>query len=588
MNPFEEIGVDQVETAKSELFTILESTGGTLRLAQARAIADIAGVTERTVWNWARQIRPDVDPVEDNRNFMERVINDGPRGFIFDDLAAAMVYAVGGNLRRFWEDCIEVFGQDRMPSYSQVTRLWSKVHPMVKAGAKSGLKHRSKHCLYLQHFAGGPNEAWQLDEFILDIEVFAPRSGQRTVSPRLLLLVDVWDRSVVGWAVLPKEPTAVDVAALIADAMHMRTDDVTGASLGGRPGLILFDNAKAFTADYVTDALVELGAIGRAVTPYMPTAKGVVERTGKTVQQMVVTGVAGVKTQAESWSKQDLFGAKTVNLVTWNDIVEHIGRRIDTYNRSHTHAATGMTPLAQRATWNASLTPVPESAIGQFWLQPERSGTRKVEPQGVMAFGQKWTDPALDPYIGKNADVRAPHHRRDCVAVFVDDLFVCMAMPQQELDSATRSQVLATRNKHIREVNHLAKAARTIQAEQARMIADGEEQQVVQATISALGAARAGNENGAADAEAAGPGEHADAPEERNETELDEDSQLDEVERADSRARPTKRPPKRAKRGDALPDAPTGAVDRRKRARDIARQSLDVDSNETDSKEGTS
>lgn len=473
-----ELGIDPERIAREELAKIVAS-GVPLTRGQAQAIAELSGRSVRTIYNWAAAEKTGAEAgqghgQEDRRNLLERLAADGAEAFVFDDLATAMVYAVGGNLRRF-RDELQAAGLD-VPSYPTVARRWAALPPLVRDGARHGVANRFNKCLHLLHSAGSPNECWQLDDFSLDIEVLRPGARRATCRPHLLLAVDDFDRVPVCWAVLPGDPTSADVLACLAAGFEARpAADGSPAWLGGMPQLILWDNASVNTGNVIIEALARLPMMGRAVAPYTPVAKGKVERAGQTIQAAIVTGLAGVRTTAQTIAKKDLFAARVSDLLSFEDLVAHVEAVIYEYTYRRRHTSLGATPIAARA--GAGFLPVivPDEDLAWMWL-PKGPGksTGKVQQVGVNAFGGYWIAPELDMLVGKDVELRMLHHRRERLAVFYQDKFVCFAVPNMNVDDPLRDEILDARSLQRHRVYKAARNARAMQAETATQVTAGE------------------------------------------------------------------------------------------------------------------
>lgn len=489
-----DLGIDAAVVALDTLRDMVAARTHLSREAAA-AIAGAAGVSERTVWNWVAKMRaenPAPEPVADSRNVLQRLDEDGADGFVFDRTAVAMVYAVSGNLRRFHEELSVHFS---MPSYETITRRWKELPPLVRDGARRGVKNRFNKCLHLLHSATGPNQVWQLDDFYLDIDVIRPRATKATCRPHLLLLIDDYDRYPVAFAILAQEPTSLDVCCLLAQAIETRlAPDGSGVQLGGIPSLILWDNATVNTADIVSEALESLPGVGRATAPYTPVAKGKVERAGQTLQALIVEGQAGVRTTSESPSKKDLMAARNSDLMTFDALVARAWRVIYEYAHERRHSTLRRTPVAQRARVPYYPRQLSDERLAAMWLaEPDRDKPRVVQPVGVHACGQYWMAPELDVLIGEEVEVRVLHHRRERVAVFHDGRFVCFARPNLNMDPTDRQPVTDGRRAQRQRVYGAAKAARQVQAEAARRAQAGLGDDLVAATI-ASGAVRGGTQ----------------------------------------------------------------------------------------------
>jgi transposase InsO family protein len=475
---FGDLGFTSKDVALDALKGILETSRGRLTAQRARAIAAHAGVAERTVYRWAETVRAAAkfDQSEsDERTIWERLEEDGPDAFEFTDELISLVYGLDGNLTAFYAQMTDAGFE--LPSYITVTRRWGKLDPLVRDGARNGQRNANKLSLKIRHEAAYVNQVWELDDVWLDIEVLRKRKGKAVTRPHLLLMIDDFSRFIVAWALLPSDPRSADTLALLADAFEIRpADDGSGVMLGGVCETLSCDNAGYFRSMLVEESLALVPTMVRPNPAHCPTSKAKVERVNATIQTAIVQGLAGSLTNSASRSNKALMAAKPGSLLTFDELLAHVGDVIHHYNYDRVHSSIGMTPFERYSSRTAAPEVVDDAILASMWLPgPRAGGERKVHGDGVKVFRGYWMAPELKRLIGKDVEVRTLHHRRDRLAVFYNDTFVAFAARPSELTEAERRAVTQVNIDAQKAVNHHAKAARGMQAATTRAMSTGGE-----------------------------------------------------------------------------------------------------------------
>lgn len=477
------VQVASADEARALLDEVLERSGGVLSRSASIRLAEETGWSARTLYRWAKErsessgeARP--SPVYDT--FLDAIEAEGSSRFRFDELALTTLYLLGGNVSRFREEVIAA-GYP-MPSQPTLSRLWrSTVSPMVRDGARHGQMNRYRKMFYVRHSARVPDEAWQLDAFSLDLRVLledpsgtseeaavgvVARRGWKQVRPQLLLLIDDFSRFIPAWALLDHDPTGADTCCLLADAYEVRPDDAgTGVAIGGPPARIVCDNAGAFRSLIVEGVVARLGTQLAPAPAYTPPAKGKVERVGQTIQASVVTGVAGVVTQAHRRNGTHALEVGAQHWLRFTDLESIVAEVIHRYNYERPHSAlSGATPFSKYSTRSGPLRRFDDETLAKLYLPLRHAaGIRRVQPDGVVALGSHWLDPHLNTnLIGTDVQVRSLHHRVGRLALFSADgeKFQSMVVPSTSLTTEERSALMAGRIAESISVSHYAKAAR--------------------------------------------------------------------------------------------------------------------------------
>lgn len=506
----DDLGFDPADIARQELLAKLRENRH-LSERDLESIAELGNRSLRQVYRWKEKLLPTLPPEKpDTRTVLFRLIETGDsKVFEWDELMVAMCYAVGRNFTKLHDD-LEDAGIP-VPSVPTLSRKWRDLSPLVKDGAKHGLKNRTKHLLYVRRaFEDRPeiNTFWHYDATVLDLWVLGP-DGE-PCKPHWTEVVDAGDAFCTGWMALPYKANSADVKAFLASAVEVRPSDVdSGIDVGGLPDTFVMDNAGEYNSEETIDGLAALGRVGRAIPIATPTANGIVERNIGTLQRLIVTGLAGQVTKAEDRTGNALSKAIPSRLLSWDAFVAHCRRCVYTYNYELVHSGLGRTPFELRRQVQ-HLVEVPIEELAPLWKRIEtRAGVRKVHGKGgiklTIAGQVHWyNSDELDDLnlLDEQVYPRRLHHDDDRLALFDEhDRFLCIV--DRKPDTRTRSRVVQGRMDHEREVIAAHGVAETLKAANTERVEAGKAPNIAEA---ALRAAKNANDSPADDAAEHVPG----------------------------------------------------------------------------------
>lgn len=120
------------------------------------------------------------------------------------------------------------------PSYSTVRSVVAAIDPGLRTPAHSGdAAYRDQFELVHRRSATRPNEQWQADHTLLDLQV--PDAKQQPVRPWLTVVLDDYSRTVAGYTVFLGDPTAEQTALALHQAAG-RTTNPAWAGASSPPG----------------------------------------------------------------------------------------------------------------------------------------------------------------------------------------------------------------------------------------------------------------------------------------------------------------------------------------------------------------
>ena len=232
------------------------------------------------------------------------------------------------------------------------------------------------------------NRVWQADVCKLDIWIL-PKGCTKPVRPHLIAFIDDYSRLIVGWMITLKQPTAEQVASVLAAAMLRK--DRGGHWYGGKPDAVRWDNGMEFLAKVVTLLAMALCIDAYAVAPFHPMAKGKIERFFLTLQRAMLIRLPGYSKGPRTTDKTDVFYGNVKELRSDEQLIVHVRERIDFYNFERPHR--GLNWRIPYQVWcddSTVLTEVSRATVREYLL-PAFPGTRQFGTLGVQFRNKHYT-----------------------------------------------------------------------------------------------------------------------------------------------------------------------------------------------------
>lgn len=331
----------------------------------------------------------------------------------------------------------------RATQYRAVSELTNG--KVTKESAKTRRQNANKPETPYQRFdATRPGEAvlidaTELDVFALDISSTPPK----WTSLELVLVLDVFTRSILAWRFLPRGMKAVDAALLLRDTITPKTmrpgwpdstrwpyhgvpeSLILGAfeGLGEIPGVAgvpvvrpekaIVDRAKVFGSEVFREACNLLGISIQPARPYRPTDKAHIETMFRSIRLGLLERMPGYK-GPDLYSRGEKVEGSAYYFV--HEVESIFAQWVITYwqNKLHdglrvpgAHKAL-MTPndAYELGLQTAGFVHVPPSPELYYEMLPIE--WRKIDSKGVNIDRLKYDGDALNPY----RDLRSPHKGR--------------------------------------------------------------------------------------------------------------------------------------------------------------------------------
>jgi len=210
-------------------------------------LAAAAGLPARTLRRWAASYR--TDPTASSLQRHAR--SDLGRRRLPEDLVAAIEALA---LRRpapttaYVHRRVSDLARDRgqpAPSYSTVRSVVAAIDPGLRTLAHNGdAAYRDQFELVHRRSAARPNEQWQADHTLLDLQILDAK--QQPVRPWLTVVLDDYSRAVAGYTVFLGDPTAEQTALALHQAAGRKTNPAW--LVIGLPDVLYSDHGSDFTS----------------------------------------------------------------------------------------------------------------------------------------------------------------------------------------------------------------------------------------------------------------------------------------------------------------------------------------------------
>jgi len=161
------------------------------------------------------------------------------------------------------------------PSYTVVRRIIVDLDRGLLALAHHGPDaYRDGYELVLRRESVHPNDIWQADHTQLDIMVLNETGSP--ARPWLTVILDDHSRAIAGYTVFLGEPTAVQTALALRQAVWRKTDPAW--QVCGLPATLYSDHGGDFISDHIATVCADVKVQLIHSTPGKPRGRGTVER----------------------------------------------------------------------------------------------------------------------------------------------------------------------------------------------------------------------------------------------------------------------------------------------------------------------
>ena len=178
----------------------------------------------------------------------------------------------------------------KSPSYTVVREVIAGLDRGLLALAHhDGSVYRDTYELVLRRESGHPNDLWQADHTELDVMVLD--EADRPVRPWLTVIVDDHSRAVPGYTVFLGDPTALQTALALRQAIWRKADPAWPVC--GLPAALYSDHGSDFTSDHMAQVCADVKVQLIHSIPGKPRGRGKIERLFGTITTELLPTLPG-------------------------------------------------------------------------------------------------------------------------------------------------------------------------------------------------------------------------------------------------------------------------------------------------------
>lgn len=430
---------------RANVQSVLRLGQGRVLAAHVRAVADLHGLTDRTVYRWLKSpsISGDAPTTQDDTE---------PKSSRFDvDLAMMTVVAD--------EQCLrDAFAKLRAAgivdvSYSTFCRAFDRGDPAVKHGALSGRKEMANNRIYLKKFSPHRCYAYHVDHTNADVLVLPTHRHTVPIRPHLTTITDAYS-GLIWTFVWYRKPDSEHIAAALASVCL--DHELEGFSVGGIPQQVVLDNAAEHFAEPLRTACTTMGVVLAPTSAYSSWQNGVAESAVRLVNGRVSKSAPGaIRVGADRSSTEFLASTrsktKSENLWVASAFEAEVARVTHDLNTKVKRATRGgLTRLelfSQDPTDRLFLSP---EAVRLACLPGDKK-TYRSSKVGIQFRNRHYVCAELHP--GREYRVRYLPGTTGFIEVFdLAENYVGRAHDQEVLSMSDRNRILASRARQERDV----------------------------------------------------------------------------------------------------------------------------------------
>ena len=297
-------------------------------------------------------------------------------------------------------------------------------------------------------------QTYELDHTELPIWIIPRGNSIQAVRPWLTVAIDRETRYVIGWVITIGRPSAVEVAACIAQGCMSRLAPDGETAVGGVPERVVWDRGLEFLAESITEMCQRQRIMTFPLPAYTPEGKARLERFWRFLKEDCLSELPGYID-----SHKDLAGKPTTThrLLGEKEFLRILEKWLTDYVTTHVVSTMGTTPLGA---WRRDQTPLRTAPSEVLWQDFLVSKAKvKVSKNGVRFDTIDFVAPELTDYVGRHVEIRYLPHDRTFIEVFADGKHVCTAWPRHALDADTRQEVISHRSTSISEAKKWGKSS---------------------------------------------------------------------------------------------------------------------------------
>lgn len=299
------------------------------------------------------------------------------------------------------------------PSYYIVRKIGHTISPKTMFLAHHGSKEFSKN-FELVHIreCERPNEIWQADHTLMDIEVLNPKGVHER--PWLTIILDDYSRSVAGFSIDFSSPSAIKTSLTLRQAIWRKENYLW--PICGIPEKFYTDHGSDFTSVHLEEVSADLKIELVFSRVGMPRGRGKIERFFQSVNTMFLQDLPGY-----------IKNKKNVRLLSLEELKEYFENWLLTVYHQRIHDSIKMTPIEK---WNHPdfLPNMPTSFNDLDLLLMTVKKSRIVRTDGIHLFGLRYLHQNLTAFIGEDVCIRYDPNDISEIRIYKGNKFLCVAV----------------------------------------------------------------------------------------------------------------------------------------------------------------
>jgi len=418
-------------------------------------LAAAAGLPVRTVRRWAASYRADPSLAA----LLRQARGDLGRRRLPEDLVAAIEALA---LRRpapttaYVHRRVSDLARDRAlpaPSYSTVRSVVAAIDPGLRTLAHSGdAAYRDEFELVHRRSAARPNEQWQADHTLLDLQVLDAK--QQPARPWLTVVLDDHSRAVAGYTVFLGDPTAEQTALALHRAAGRKTNPAWPVM--GLPDVLYSDHGSDFTSSRLERVCLDTHIRLIHSRVGVPQGRGKIERFFGTVTTELLPHLPG---HIPHGTRGQPASSPTLTLEQLDGILERFV--IEDYH-ARPHSETGQPP-AQRWLADGWIPRTPAHPEDLDLLLLTAATGRIVQRDGIRFASTRYLSPVLAAYVGETVTIRYDPRDAAELRVYHHDQYLCRAIaPELAADAVTLQQLQQARTTRRKQLKQQLRERRSL------------------------------------------------------------------------------------------------------------------------------
>ncbi len=299
-----------------------------------------------------------------------------------------------------------------IPSYTTVRNIINNIPKDLTCLSHEGTKtYKEKYDLLLMRECDRPNQIWQADHVMLDIEILNSKS--RFERPWLTIIMDDYSRAICGYELSFLSPSSHKTSLCLRHAIWRKTDPKWIAF--GVPDKLYTDHGSDFTSKHIEQVCINLKIDLIFSQVGQPRGRGKIERFFRTINQELISKIVAIN------NKNNSFGLEQLDIY----IIEFINN----YN-IRTHSSIKMSPNNK---WqdNGFIPNILSSLESLDLLLFTELKPRKVRQDGIHFQGLVYFDIILASYIGKEVVIRYHPSDISSIRIYYKNEYLCQPVSNE-------------------------------------------------------------------------------------------------------------------------------------------------------------